>query len=112
MRITPQDKRLKIKDYLNKEIIIKDRWAGQSITLIKEQNNYLILRKIFGSGVAVAGSFKYEIEFNSDYQITFPKSNLHEPKKPEDFKGEVFLLCSDEAGLSLYLNGLQVMIIN
>ena len=106
-----QDKRLKIKDYLNKEIILKDNWAGQSITLIKENNKYLIIRKIFGSGVPVAGSFKYEVKFNSDYQIAFPKENIQDPKKPGDYKGEVFLLCSDDSGLSLYLNGLQVVII-
>jgi len=106
-----QDKRPKIKDYLNKEIIIKDNWAGQSITLIKEKNNYLILRKFFGSGVPVAGSFKYEVEFKSDYQIAFPKENVQDPKKPSDYKGEVFLLCSEDSGLSLYLNGLEIVII-
>jgi hypothetical protein len=107
----PQDERPKIINYLNKEIILKDRWAGQSITLIKEQNKYYILRKIFGSGVPVAGTFKYEIEFNSDYQITFPKSNIHDSGDSNDYKGEVFLLCSDETGLNLYLNGLQVIIL-
>jgi hypothetical protein len=106
-----QDKRPKIKDYLNKEIIIKDNWAGQSITLIKEKNKYLILRKIFGSGVPVAGSFKYEVEFNSDYQIAFPKENVQDPKNPGDHKGEVFLLCSEDSGLSLYLNGLEIVIL-
>jgi len=105
-----QDNRLKIKGYLNKEILIKDSFAGQSITLIKEKNKYLILRKIFGSGVPVAGSFKYEVEFNSDYQITFPKENVQDPKKPVNYKGEVFLLCSKDSGLSLYLNGLEVVI--
>jgi hypothetical protein len=107
-----QDKRPKIKDYLNKEIIIKDRFAGQSITLIKEQNKYLILRKIFGSGVPVAGSFKYEVEFNSDYQIAFPKENVQDPKKPGNYKGEVFLLCSEDSGLILYLNGIEVVMTN
>ena len=105
-----QDKRPKIKDYLNKEILIKDSFAGQSITLIKEKNKYLILRKIFGSGVPVAGSFTYDVEFNSDYQIAFPKENVQDPKKQTNYKGEVFLLCSENSGLRLYLNGLEVVI--
>jgi len=110
LAVYSQDKRPKIKDYLNKEIIIKDHWAGQSITLIKENNKYLIIRKIFGSGVPVAASFKYEVKFNSEYQIAFPKENIQDPNKPGDYKGEVFLLCSEDSGLSLYLNGLLVFI--
>ena len=105
-----QDKRAKIKDYLNKEILIKDRFAGQSITLIKENNEYFILRKYFGSGVPVAGSVKYEVVFNSNYQIAFPKKNVAGPNNSNNYKGEVFLLCSEENGLSLYLNGLKVVI--
>jgi hypothetical protein len=112
LTVYSQDKRPKIKDYLNKEIKLKDNWAGQSITLIKEHNKYLIIRKIFGSGVPVAGSFKYEVKFNSDYQIAFPKVNIQDPKNPGDYKGEVFLLCSENSGLSLYLNGLEVVILN
>ena len=110
LAVYSQDKRPKIKDYLNKEIILKDNWAGQSITLIKENSKYLIIRKIFGSGVPVAGSIKYEVRFNSDYQIAFPIENIQDPKKPSDYKGEIFLLCSEDSGLSLYLNGLEVVI--
>ncbi len=48
-----QEKRTKIKDYLNQEILIVDNFAGQSITLVKENKDYFILRKYFGSGVPV-----------------------------------------------------------
>ena len=36
------DNRAKIKDYLDHEIQIIDRFAGQSITLIKEKQDYYI----------------------------------------------------------------------
>src|SRR5674476_79079 len=65
------DNRAKIKDYLNQEILIIDRFAGQSITLIKEKQDYYIVRKIFGSGLPVVATVKYNVVFNSDYQITF-----------------------------------------
>lgn len=68
---TQQDKRPKIKEYIDKEIIIVDRSAGQSITLVKEGTAYYILRKFFGSGVPVVGYVKYNVQFNSDYQLTF-----------------------------------------
>jgi hypothetical protein len=51
------------------------------------------------------------LEFNSDYQIAFPKENVQDPQNPGDYKGEVFLLCSEDSGLSLYLNGLDVVIL-
>jgi hypothetical protein len=105
-----QDNQPKIKDYLNKEIYIKDYFSGQSMTLIKEKNKYLILRKFLGSGVPVARSVIYEVVFDNDYQIAFPKENIQNPKKPSTYKGEVFLLCSEDSGLRLYLNGLELVI--
>ena len=103
-----QDNRAKIEDYLNQEIQIVDRFAGQSITLIKEKQDYYIVRKIFGSGRPVVATIKYKAVFNSDYQITF--SEIAEPSS-DGLNGhtEVFLLCSEENGISLYLNQLKVV---
>ena len=56
-----QDKRATIKDYLNQEILIVDSFAGQSVTLIKENKDYFILRKYFGSGIPVISSIKYKV---------------------------------------------------
>ena len=104
-----QEKRTKIKDYLNQEILIVDNFAGQSITLVKENKDYFILRKYFGSGVPVIGSIKYKVVFNSDFQIAFSKiidtSNKNLRKRRENF-----ILCVEENGIYLYLNGLKVEI--
>lgn len=100
-----QDKRAKIKDYLNKEILIEDVFAGQSITLIKENKDYFILRKYFGSGVPVIDSVKYDVVFKSAYQIEFSKKITDSTKLIETFR-----LGVEDRGLTLYLNGLRVFI--
>lgn len=105
-----QDKRARIKDYLNQELMIEDNFAGQSITLIKEKHDYFILRQFFGSGVPVLDSVKYKVVFKSDYMITF--SEITEPStynRPKDFK-EDFILSVKEEGLCLYLNYLKVVL--
>ena len=104
-----QDKRTKIKDYLNREILIEDVWAGQSITLIKEDEDYFVLRQYHGSGVPVVGFAKYKVEFRSDWQIRF--SEIIENSRPGLKKpNEEFQLGVGENGLALYLNGLRVVI--
>lgn len=59
-----QEERTAIKDFLNQEIKIDDNFSGQSITLIKEEQDYFILRRYFGSGVPVIDSVKYKVTFN------------------------------------------------
>ena len=104
-----RDKRTKIKDYLNQEILIIDRFAWQSITLVKEKKDYYIIRSFFGSGVPVIGSIKYKVVFNSNYQISFSEiidtSNRNLVKHHE-----VFDLGVEDNGIVLYLNGLKVEI--
>lgn len=104
-----QEERAKIKDYLNQEILIVDNFAGQSITLVKENEDYFILRKYFGSGVPVIGYIKYKAVFNSDFQIAFSEvidaSNVDLIKSNENF-----ILSVEEKGLYLYLNGLRIVI--
>ena len=104
-----QDKRAKINDYLNREIWIVDSWAGQSITLVKENKNYFILRKYFGSGVPVRSTAKYKVVFASDYQIRF--SEVIDASDADIMRNdERFILTVEEKGLGLYLNGLKIVI--
>ena len=105
------DKRAKIKDYLNQEILIIDRFAGQSITLIKENHDYYIVRKIFGSGLPVIGTAKYKVVFNSDYQISFSEIAESSSDSLNSSNNEIFLLCNEENGISLYLNQLKIVTI-
>jgi len=42
-----------IHNLLNKEIIVHDTWAGQSFTLVQENDTYYVYRRIFGSGLPV-----------------------------------------------------------
>lgn len=104
-----QDSKPKIKDYIDKEIRIVDSFAGQSITLIKENKDYYIIRKIFGSGVPVVATIRYKVEFNSDYQITF--SEIIEDSGSDDntVPVEKFILSINAQGLNLYLNGLKIV---
>ena len=104
-----QDNRAKIIDYLDQEIQIVDRFAGQSITLVKEKQDYYIVRKIFGSGRPVVAKVKYKVVFNSDYQITFSEIADSSSDGLNGSHNEVFLLCSEENGISLYLNQLKIV---
>jgi hypothetical protein len=106
-----QDTRAIIKDYLNQEIRIEDNFSGESITLIKENKDYYILRKFFGSGVPVIGTTKYKVVFNSDYQIAFSEIVETSGENSIGENNEEFLLIVEEEGLSLYLNRLKVIII-
>lgn len=104
-----KDKRAKIKDYLNREIVIDDAWAGQSITLIKENEDYFVLRQFHGSGVPIVGSEKYKVVFQSDWQIRFSEI-VESSRKDTTRPNEGFQLGVDEKGINLYLNGLKVVI--
>jgi len=105
-RTIVQDKRAKIMDYLNREILIRDAFAGQSITLIEENGDYFVLRKFFGSGVPVVRSIKYKTVFYSDWQIRFPETT---DASHSEFV-ENFILAVNDKGLILFFNGLQVVI--
>ena len=88
--------------------MIVDNFSGQSITLIKENKDYFILRKYFGSGVSLIRSVKYKVTFNSKYQIAFSETAEVNPTVKD--KKEDFLLSVEEHGLCLYLNRLKVAI--
>ena len=99
-----------IYSILNKEIVIHDNWAGQSFTLVYEDNNYYIYRDIFGSGVPSIGKIKYAVIFDSEYKITFYEIISIPENIRDDYNGnEIFeMLYRDELGI--YLNGIKISI--
>lgn len=106
--VQAQDKRMKIKDFVDQEIRIDDNWAGQSITLIKEDGEFFIFRKFFGSGIPVIGTSKYRVKFNSPYSISFSEvlefsENIHERLRSEEFE-----LRMVENGFNLFLNQIKI----
>ena len=109
LNLAAQEVRKEIKDYINIEILLDNGWAGESITLIKEKGDYFILRKVFGSGVPVAASFRYAVTFKSEYQIEF--NRIIEPKElnPESPLDERFRMNSENEGVAVYLNGLKLV---
>lgn len=99
-----------IYEIINKEIVINDNWAGQSFTLINENGNYYIYRKIFGSGVSYMGVIVYNVLFNSEHKITFSEIySVSENFKEYLDKNEVFELISS-SDLNIYLNGIKLSI--
>lgn len=99
--------RPKIYSLINREITISNFFAGESITLVKEKEDYFIIRKIFGSGRPVIKQLKYRVRFSSDYQLRFSEIiNSEEDNKPESFTLSVI----DKDNVKLFLNGLEVVI--
>jgi hypothetical protein len=54
---------------LNKEIIINNGFAGESLTFVKEVDNYYIYRRIFDSGVPYIGVIKYNVRITNLWEI-------------------------------------------
>lgn len=108
-KASTQETRIEIKDYINVEFHLDNGWAGESITLIKEKKNYFIIRKIFGSGVAIVGTIKYSVTFNSDFQIDFSEISEATDYISENLGKEKFRMSVDEGGVFIYLNGLKVL---
>jgi hypothetical protein len=99
-----------IYNILNKEIVIHDNLAGQSFTLIYEDNNYYIYRDIFGSGVPSIGRIKYSVLFNSEYKITFYEIiSISENIKDRYNRNEIFEIYYRNE-LEIYLNGIKISI--
>ena len=95
---------------INREIILHDSFAGQSITLVMENNNYYIYRKIFGSGVPIIGSIKYAVIFNSEYKITFSEIvSISENLDEWNNRNEIFEIYSTNE-IIIYLNGIRLYI--
>jgi hypothetical protein len=100
-----------IYSIVDNEIIIKDNWAGQSLTLIKSCSNYYIIRKIFGSGVPVVGIIKYNIRFDSNYKITTLNIESIPNNIIENYNSnEIFEIYYQNNKIEIYLNGLKIEI--
>jgi len=104
--ILSQETDKKIKDYVNIEIIIDNNLAGESLTLVKEKDNYFIIRKILGSGTEVIKTLKYAVDFKSDYRVDF--SEIIKPKDGNTDTGK-FSMMVEENEVSVSLNGLSVV---
>jgi hypothetical protein len=99
-----------IYNIVNKEIVLYDNWAGQSLTLVYENNNYYIHRKIFGSGVAIVGIIIYKVIFDSEYKITASEiASISKNIKDMYNRNEIIeIYCIN--GLEIYLNGIKIYI--
>ena len=96
-------------DLINKNIVINDNWAGQSFTVVIENENYYIYRKIFGSGVPYIGTIVYNAIIESDYKLIFYEIiNISENIKNE-YNNELFELYINNE-VKLYINGMQLLI--
>ncbi len=96
---------------LNKRIFISNTWAGETITLVKENNEYFIVRQILRSGLPGGPSIKYQVKFNSDYQIAFSKIISSDVKLKNSIPEEFILSIIDEGKVKLFLNGLEIVIL-
>ncbi len=67
------DDKPKIYSFINKEIFLSNTWAGETITLIKENDKYFIIRQILRSGLPGGPKLRYQAKLHSDYQIRFSK---------------------------------------
>ncbi len=65
------DNRPSIYSLIDKEIFIKNNWAGETITLKEKNNELFIIRKILRSGVTGGPKYKYSTQLKSKYQIRF-----------------------------------------
>jgi hypothetical protein len=108
--VNAQEDRPKIKDFVGQEIIVEDSFAGQSFTLKKEKNEYYVERNIFGSGRPVVATMKYDVLFNSKYQIEFPPIEENESIGTEQISCERYILSVENEGLCLFLNGFKLTI--
>ena len=102
LKINAQDNPYNLMQCVNKELFLETNFAGQSITLIKESNQFYILRKYFGSGVPVIGTTKYKVKFNSVNQISFSEKIDDDFKRNDYLENFVLEIHGEELWLFLY----------
>jgi hypothetical protein len=103
------DARIKIKDLLNKGIFVEDDFTGQSFTIVKENENYYVIREIFGSNEPVFCVIKYKAKLQSDQLLLF--SEVIKTSRKIDLKDEDFMiLIYGKDQITLFLNKLKVKI--
>lgn len=108
--LVAQDSKKEIKDFVNIELQLDNGWAGESLTLIEEKKKFFIIRKIFGSGVSIAETYKYAVKFHSPSLIEFWEIVSHETNDGKDKpKDEKFKLSITKNEISIYLNGIKLL---
>jgi len=105
------DDRPKIYSLINKEIFISNNWAGETVTLVKENDKYFIIRKILRSGLPGGSILKYPVNFDSDYQIRFSKIISLDIDRKNTISEKFILSIIDDGKIKLFLNGLEVVIL-
>jgi hypothetical protein len=65
------DERETIDAYISSELFIETGFAGASITIGKDEENYLICHKVLGSGRPILSSKIYPALKQSDWQLRF-----------------------------------------
>ena len=103
--------RPRIYSLINKEIFLNNTFAGETITLVKENDDYFVIRQILRSGLPGGPTLKYEIEFYSDYQIRFSKIISSEINSKDSRSEEFILSIIDEGNIEVFLNGLEIVVV-
>ncbi len=103
--------RPKIYSLINKEIFISNTFAGETIALVKEDDEHFINRQILRSGLQGGPESKYQVKFNSDFQIRFSKIMSSDINPKNTISEEFILSITDEGKVKLFLNGLEVVIV-
>ncbi len=65
------DEREIIDTYIGRELYVETGFAGASVTIGKDEGNYLICHKVFGSGIPIISSTVYPASKQSDWQLRF-----------------------------------------
>lgn len=104
------DERPQIYSLINKSIFVNNGWAGETFTLIKENNDFFIIRQKLRSGLPGGPIMKYQVNFYSDYQIRFSKIINSELKQKDSIPEEFILTITGKDKIELLLNGLEVVV--
>ena len=97
-----------IYDIIDKEILLKDKFAGQSLMLVNENNDYFIVRKYFGSNNSENGEIKYKVIFLSDYMIEFSEIITSSIDNP--YIDNEYFRIGCRGFIQIYLNGVKLEI--
>jgi len=98
------DDRPTVDSLIGKKIFIEDSFAGQSFTLSKEKNDYMVSWVRHGSAVPAIRSQKCKVRLDSNFQFRF--SLDHPEEKNHEFM--VTIYSKDE--IKVYLNGVRIYV--
>ena len=96
----------KIYDIMDKELVLFNDFAGESLTLIYDNNEYFIIRKLFGSWVDVVAEVKYNVIFHNDYYIESSDGISLNSNIPYNLTETFEIICGEK--IQIFLNGLKV----